>query len=268
MKRYLLLVFVLVVAYASSAFAQMAEDNIAYLRVQKLIAAGNYQRAVGVLEGLSAEAKASPFFPSYSAECYEHLGDYEKAKLYYKRIYTATGDMISLQKAADMEEMLADQQEQQRAAQQKVEVYQTERNSQEESRLKKEHEEKVFLTEKRRANKEKNQLMIQFLRNYLPFSNADTLKGIINVSFYGQAGYHKPFQIDMESVKEVYIKSRKFKSFFDVDLILRQKQHYDMDIIFSWKNRGKDLSDFKNYLIVFTTSMKEMGITVHVDEKI
>lgn len=268
MKSRLLLLCAFILSHAFCAFAQTDEDNISYLRVQKQMEAGNYQRAVEILEGLSPEAKESPFFPSYSAECYENLGDYEKAVFYYKKIYKNTRDFKAMQKAADMEEKLAIQQTQQREAQQKAEEAQAEAKRRQENRLEKERKEKAVVTERRRVNMDKNTLILQFFRKYMIGERVDTLEGYI---FVYQSIYENP-KIDMSTVKEIYIRREsragyKCGSCFFVGFNPKQSQYDIMDPLFIWKNKNEGLNDFQKYVASFSKSMNEMGISVSVNEK-
>lgn len=104
MKTLFLFFIAFVLLFGYNANAQTDEDNITYLRVQNQIKDSNYRQGVNLLKQMSPQARQSPFFETYSAQCYENLQVYDSAAFFYKRVYTRTKDFKAMQKAAEMDD--------------------------------------------------------------------------------------------------------------------------------------------------------------------
>lgn len=88
----------------TSSFAQTADDNITFLKVQNQIDLGNYYKALDILSTISSQGKNSSFYFSYSATCYEKTYQFDKAASTYRQLYNKTNSFDAMKKVAEMEE--------------------------------------------------------------------------------------------------------------------------------------------------------------------
>lgn len=104
MKTKFLLTAIITFFIGEILLAQTEEDNIEFLRVQNQINEGNYRKALDVLSNISPQGKASPFYLSYKATCYEKLKIYDSAAMAYKTLYDRTRSFDAMKKVAEMKD--------------------------------------------------------------------------------------------------------------------------------------------------------------------
>ena len=90
----------------SFVFSQtINDDNIEFLRVKNQKEQGNYRKALNILfNNISDQNKSNSIYLSYTAECYEKLGIYDSAVIYYYKLYSQNQSYDVMQKIAELKD--------------------------------------------------------------------------------------------------------------------------------------------------------------------
>ena len=93
--------FVISIVYSQT----INDNNIEFLRVKNQKEQGNYRKALNILfNNISEQNKSNSIYLSYSAECYEKLGIYDSAVIYYYKLYSQNQSYDVMQKIAELKD--------------------------------------------------------------------------------------------------------------------------------------------------------------------
>ena len=102
----IIITFIVTTFVISIVFSQtINDDNIEFLRVKNQKEQGNYRKALNILfNNISEQNKSNSIYLSYSAECYEKLGIYDSAVIYYYKLYSQNQSYDVMQKIAELKD--------------------------------------------------------------------------------------------------------------------------------------------------------------------